>query len=65
MPSFEGLTGPITFDFKGKRANYTIDIYRSSVNMPLANVRLFFVLIRFDRFSLIILISCRLDHIRV
>ncbi len=38
MPSFEGLTGPITFDLKGKRANYTIDIYRSSVNMPLANV---------------------------
>ncbi len=41
MPIFEGLTGPITFDSKGKRANYTIDIHRSSVNMQLANVCIF------------------------
>ena len=38
MQPFEGLTGPITFDSKGSRTNYTIDILRASSNMPLTKV---------------------------
>jgi hypothetical protein len=38
MPTFEGLTGPISFDTNGRRVNYSIDIYRSALNMPLAKV---------------------------
>ena len=38
MQPFEGLTGPITFDSKGNRINYTIDIHRASSNMPLTKI---------------------------
>ena len=39
VPPFEGLTGPISFDEQGRRANYSIGIYRIALNMPLAKVR--------------------------
>jgi hypothetical protein len=42
MPTFEGLTGPISFDKNGRRVNYSIDIYRSALNMPLAKVKFIF-----------------------
>ena len=38
MPAYDGLTGPITFDSKGRRANFTIDIHRISFNMPITKV---------------------------
>lgn len=38
MPPYEGLTGIISFDANGFRNNYTIDIYRVALNMPLAKV---------------------------
>lgn len=39
MQPFEGLTGPISFDSTGRRTNYTIDIYRVALNMPIAKVK--------------------------
>ena len=38
IQSFEGLTGPIAFDANGTRVNYTINIHRLALNMPLAKV---------------------------
>ena len=50
MPPFEGLTGPISFDANGKRTNYTIDIYRSSFNMPLTKVCIFKIIHNFKSY---------------
>jgi hypothetical protein len=38
MPPYEGLTGFISFDSHGKRINFTIDIHRVALNMPLSKV---------------------------
>ncbi|CAF0748574.1 unnamed protein product [Brachionus calyciflorus] len=38
MPTFEGLTGPINFDSRGYRVNYSIDIHRVALNMPIAKI---------------------------
>jgi hypothetical protein len=41
METLEGLTGPINFDTKGRRVNYTINIYKSAMNLPLAKIGTF------------------------
>ncbi len=38
MQPFDGLTGPITFDSRGRRANFSIDIYRVEFSMPLTKI---------------------------
>jgi hypothetical protein len=43
--NFEGLTGPINFDSNGNRVNYTINIHRVALNMPLAKVNFYLKLL--------------------
>ena len=41
MQDVEKASGNVNFDEKGKRSNYTINIYRSALSMPLAKIGTF------------------------